>query len=93
MMNQFNSSFKLFLSILICSSSAISLIYIKHESRELFIELEELKQTRDELNIQWSEFKSQENRLANPVRIEKLATENLKMHKPNLDSMRIYKKK
>tara|TARA_B000000437_G_scaffold17460_1_gene12863 strand:+ start:2883 stop:3161 length:279 start_codon:yes stop_codon:yes gene_type:complete len=92
-MNHFNSSFKLFLSILICSSSAISMIFIKHESRELFIELEGLKQARDELNIQWSELKSQENRWANPIRIEQLAKENLKMHKPNIESMRIYKKR
>jgi len=69
------------------------MIFIKHESRELFIELEGLKQARDELNIQWSELKLQENRWANPVRIEKLARENLEMHKPNIESMRIYKKK
>tara|TARA_B100001123_G_scaffold359862_1_gene415567 strand:- start:56 stop:265 length:210 start_codon:yes stop_codon:yes gene_type:complete len=69
------------------------MIFIKHESRELFIELEDLKQVRDELNIQWTELKSQENRWANPVRIEQLATENLEMHKPNIESMRIYKKK
>ena len=68
------------------------MIFIKHESRELFIELEDLKHDRDELNIQWSELKSQENRLANPARIEQLAKENLEMHKPNLDSMRIYNK-
>ena len=92
-MNHFNSSFKLFLSILICSSSAISMIFIKHESRELFIELEGLKQARDELNIQWSELKSLENRWANPVRIEQLAKENLEMHKPNIESMRLYKKR
>tara|TARA_B100000614_G_scaffold234817_1_gene231081 strand:+ start:309 stop:587 length:279 start_codon:yes stop_codon:yes gene_type:complete len=92
-MNHFNSSFKLFLSILICSSSAISMIFIKHESRELFIELEGLKQARDELNIQWSELKSLENRWANPVRIEQLAKENLEMQKPNIESMRIYKKR
>tara|TARA_B100000530_G_C15742978_1_gene402452 strand:- start:400 stop:678 length:279 start_codon:yes stop_codon:yes gene_type:complete len=92
-MSHFNSSLKLFLSILICSSSAISMIFIKHESRELFIELEGLKQARDELNIQWSELKSLENRWANPVRIEQLAKENLEMHKPNIESMRIYKKR
>ena len=69
------------------------MIFIKHESRELFIELEGFKQARDELNIQWSELKSQENRWANPVRIEQLAKENLEMHKPNIESMRIYKKK
>lgn len=69
------------------------MIFIKHESRELFIELEGLKQARDELNIQWSELKSQENRWANPIRIEQLAKENLKMNKPNIESMRIYKKR
>ena len=69
------------------------MIFIKHESRELFIELEGLKQARDELNIQWSELKSQENRWANPVRIEQLAKESLERHKPNRESMRIYKKR
>ncbi len=69
------------------------MIFIKHESRELFIELEGLKQARDELNIQWSELKSLENRWANPVRIEQLAKENLEMQKPNIESMRIYKKR
>ena len=69
------------------------MVFIKHESRELFIELEGLKQARDELNIQWSELKSLENRWANPVRIEQLAEENLEMHKPNIESMRIYKKR
>ena len=69
------------------------MIFIKHESRELFIELEGLKQARDELNIQWSELKSLENRWANPVRIEQLAKENLEMHKPDIESMRIYKKR
>ena len=68
------------------------MVFIKHESRELFIELEGLKQARDELNIQWSELKSLENRWANPVRIEQIAKENLEMHKPNIESMRIYKK-
>ena len=92
-MNRFNSSLKLFLSILICSSSAVSMVFIKHESRELFIELEGLKQARDELNIQWSELKSLENRWANPVRIEQLAKENLEMQKPNIESIRIYKKR
>ena len=69
------------------------MLFIKHESRELFIELEGLKQARDELNIQWSELKSLENRWANPVRIEQLAKENLEMQKPNIESMRIYKKR
>ena len=69
------------------------MVFIKHESRELFIELEGLKQARDELNIQWSELKSLENRWANPVRIEQLAKENLEMQKPNIESIRIYKKR
>ncbi len=69
------------------------MVFIKHESRELFIELEGLKQARDELSIQWSELKSLENRWANPVRIEQLAKENLEMQKPNIESMRIYKKR
>ena len=86
------SLFKLFLIILICGSSAIGLIFIKHESRELFIELEAHKKHRDQLNIEWNELKSEENRLGNPARIEQQAIEALDMKKPAVDEMRIYKK-
>tara|TARA_B110000003_G_scaffold236628_1_gene241380 strand:- start:1701 stop:1907 length:207 start_codon:yes stop_codon:yes gene_type:complete len=68
------------------------LIFIKHESRELFIELEAHKKHRDQLNIEWNELKSEEIRLGNPARIEQQAIEALDMKKPAVDEMRIYKK-
>lgn len=91
-MNIYKFLFKLLLSVFLCSCSAIALIYIKHQSRELFIELEALKTDRDQLNIEWSELKSEENKWAIPARVEKQAIEYLNLRKPSIEKMNIYKK-
>ena len=44
------------------------MIFIKHESRELFIELEGLKQARDELNI--SGVSSNRRKIAGQIQSE-----------------------
>jgi len=91
-MNLYKSLFKLLLSVFLCSSSAIALTYIKHQSRELFIELEILKTERDQLNIEWSELKSEENKWSIPARVEQQAIEYLNLRKPSIDKMNIYTK-
>ncbi|HJL93036.1 MAG TPA: cell division protein FtsL [Woeseiaceae bacterium] len=91
-MNIYKSLFKLLLSVFLCSSSAIALIYIKHQSRELFIELEALKTDRDQFNIEWSELRSEENKWAIPARVEQQAIEYLNLQKPSIEKMNIYKK-
>ena len=35
----------------VCVAAAMAMIYTKHESRKLFVELEQLTTDRDELNI------------------------------------------
>ncbi len=91
-MSLYKSLFKLLLVVFFCAFSAIALIYIKHQSRELFIELETLKTQRDQLNIEWSELKSEENKWAIPGRVEQHAIEYLNLRKPSIEKMKIYKK-
>ena len=57
----------------VCVMSALAMIYTKHESRKLFIELEQLTAERDELNIEWGQLQIEQSTWATHARIEKLA--------------------
>ena len=85
-MMQFNESRKPFLLTimfsLVCVMSAMWLIYTKHESRKLFIELEQLTMERDELNIEWGQLQIEQSTWATHARIEKVATEELSLIRP-----------
>ncbi len=66
----------------ICFFSALALIYTKHESRKLFIELEQLTYERDELNIEWGQLQIEQSTWATHARIEKVALEELSLARP-----------
>lgn len=65
-----------------CVVSALALIYTKHESRKLFIELEQLTVERDELNIEWGQLQIEQSTWATHARIEKIALEELSLRRP-----------
>src|SRR5690606_30577849 len=58
----------------VCVVSALALVYTKHESRKLFIELERLTAVRDELNIEWGRLQIEQSTWATHARIEQVAT-------------------
>ena len=66
----------------VCVISAIALIYTKHESRKLFVELETLTHQRDELNIEWGQLQIEQSTWATHSRIEQVATEDLSLVRP-----------
>lgn len=66
----------------VCVLSAIALIYTKHESRELFVELESLTHQRDELNIEWGQLQIEQSTWATHARIEQVATDDLSLVRP-----------
>ena len=67
---------------LVCVTSAMALIYTKHESRKLFVELETLTQERDELNIEWAQLQIEQSTWATHGRIEQVATDDLSLVRP-----------
>jgi cell division protein FtsL len=67
---------------LVCVISAIALVYTKHESRKLFVELEQLTRERDELNIEWGQLQIEQSTWAQHARIEQVATEDLSLLRP-----------
>ncbi len=67
----------------VCVLSAIALIYTKHDSRKLFVELEALTHERDGLNIEWGQLQIEQSTWAQHARIEQVATEELSLVRPN----------
>jgi cell division protein FtsL len=66
----------------VCVLSAMALIYTKHESRKLFVELEQLTHERDDLNIEWGQLQIEQSTWAQHARIEQVATEDLSLMRP-----------
>ncbi len=73
---------------IVCVMSAMALIYTKHESRKLFIELEALADERDQLNTEWGQLQIEQSTWATHARIEQVAAEDLDLERP--DSSEIY---
>ena len=71
----------------ICVLSAMALVYTKHESRKLFVELESLTHERDELNIEWGQLQIEQSTWATHARIEQVATETLSLVRPGSDEI------
>jgi cell division protein FtsL len=75
-------SLLVFVFAVVCVLSAIALVYTKHESRKLFMELEGLTTQRDELNIEWGQLQIEQSTWAQHARIEQVATEDLSLVRP-----------
>lgn len=62
--------------------SAILLIYSKHQSRKLFVELQSLKHQVDALNTEWSQLQLEQSAWSGHGRIERIARKRLSMVMP-----------
>lgn len=63
-------------------SSALTVIYVKHESRVLFSELRKVQKLQDQEVIQWSRLQLQNSTLATHSNVESQARKTLKMRLP-----------
>lgn len=71
-----------FVFAVVCVVSAVAIIYTKHESRKLFVELEALTHERDGLNIEWGQLQIEQSTWAQHARIEQVATQDLSLVRP-----------
>ena len=72
----------MFVFAVVCVLSAMALVYTKHESRKLFVELEALTHERDNLNIEWGQLQIEQSTWATHARIERVATDDLSLARP-----------
>ncbi|MEE8343913.1 MAG: cell division protein FtsL [Woeseiaceae bacterium] len=68
--------------VAVLAVSALAVIYTKHDSRKLFVELENLTTERDELNIEWGQLQIEQSTWATHARIERLAIEEMSLVRP-----------
>lgn len=64
-------------------SSAIMLVYSKHQSRKLFVELQSMKHQVNELDTEWGQLQLEQSAWSGHGRIERVARERLSMVMPN----------
>ena len=68
-------------------ASAISVVYSKHLNRKVFVELQQINKSIDELNIEWGQLQLEEGTWADHGRLEKIARKELEMILPGINSV------
>ncbi|OOZ41852.1 cell division protein FtsL [Solemya pervernicosa gill symbiont] len=63
--------------------SAIGVVYAKHETRKLFIELRSLQSERDVMDTEWGQLQLEQSTWSTHGRIERAAREKLGMKIPD----------
>ncbi len=71
--------------------SALAVVYSKHQSRKLFVELNSLQKTRDAMEVEWGQLQLEQSTWATSGRIEKLARQRLGMTQMEYEKIIIVK--
>ena len=70
-----------FLSLAIVLS-ALGVVYSKHQTRRLFVDVQRLETERDRMNFDWGRLQLEQSTLATQARVESLAHGKLAMNIP-----------
>lgn len=63
--------------------SGVWVVQAKHQSRQLFAELEELKREKDRLQVDWGRLRIEQSTWATHARIESVARDELELEEPD----------
>jgi cell division protein FtsL len=69
--------------------SAVGVVWMRHETRSLFIQLQSLNSQRDALDIEWGQLKIEQSAWATHGRVEQTARAGLKMVIPKAEEVRL----
>jgi cell division protein FtsL len=70
-------------------ASAAGVVYVKHESRTLFVELERLSGERDRLNVEWGRLQLEQSAWSAHGFVEQVANRQLHMTMPAATEVKI----
>lgn len=70
-------------------ASAISVVWARHESRVLFVQLTALQNERDAVNIEYGRLELEQATFAEPRRIDEEARQQLGMVDPSPQNIRL----
>lgn len=68
-------------------ASALGVVYAKHQSRKLFVELQALQVAQDEINVEWGQLQLEQSTLATHSMIDSTARSKLGMAAPAPESI------
>ena len=71
--------------------SSLSVVYAKHENRKAFVELQALKLEQYQMETKWGQLQLEQATWAAHGRVEKIASKDLGMVIPPMDSVSIIK--
>ena len=78
-----NRGIVLALLLTLVLGSALTVVYVKHQSRVLFAELRAVQKRQDQQVIEWSRLQLQNSTLATHSNVESRARKDLKMRLPD----------
>ena len=67
--------------------SAVSVVYVTHYQRKLFVQLQALHNAQESMDVEWGKLQLEENTWSTSSRIEKVARKKLKMMIPETDEI------
>lgn len=68
--------------LLATAGSALGVVYMRQESRTLFVQQQELNAVRDAADVEWGRLQLEQATLADIARVERIARETLNMREP-----------
>ena len=74
---------------LLALGSAAAAVWVKHRSREQFIELERLNARRDNLEIEWGQLQLEQSAWSTHAFVERIARTQLRMDTPPPQDIKI----
>lgn len=75
----------LLMALVICALSAVS---SQHKARKLYVELQKEKENAQQMDIEWGQLQLELSTWAMPARVERIATQKLRMHLPEREQIR-----
>jgi cell division protein FtsL len=84
----------IFMLILLAAtlSSAIAVVWTRHESRVLFVELTRLQNLRDDLNIEYGKLELEQATWAEPRRVDDEARQKLGLVNPKPQDIQLVRR-
>lgn len=71
-------------------SSAIGVVMARHDTRRLFVEIQQMEKRRDSLREEWGRLQLEQSTWATDVRIEAISRTELNMIEPEPSSVMLF---
>jgi len=71
--------------------SAVEVVFARHQTRKLFVEIQDLEKERNMLDEEWGRLQLEQSTWATDDRVETLARDELKMKTPEMKEIILIK--